>query len=718
MTIKNLYYVLRSWIFTHANIDIYIFKYIFTHLNKKDKEMSISSQPIPVDFRKELYDYYIPWKISYRISAETENQGVHGGYNKVQVLPTDPEWRFVWRYFHHDKPNKYGIKRIYCIYQKKQQQVFELNLLSMEIEANTFKPTWNKESRVLQRAKAIERWRQTLDVFSPFDVMGSDGIKRSFQEVKILPLWYGGSKSALETIVKPGFANFEKAGEESQNANNGFLESGIYFTNSARYAADICSEGHILLAWVSMREPFPIVGDHTQEDMKVLYAKEAYKDYNAHYVPITSINPSDPFEKNYYPTKEEETPRCDEIVVFQQSQILPCFWIELEVELPCAPSGTPQLVNELIPHLMKLLQNPNIDGDQKLRNYLCIELEILLNKEDDYLEKHKAFYEKLVQILDSQGRVNMQVRNILIATPRTVVGSSTPHDAVTYTPQQTIPHQAITSSSQSDSILFKLEETNITKTNKKKFNIKKHIHRKKHSEKDDGFNKTDSISSKEAVTSDSKDCSSSIAFGKADWEKYFGDIGKEPPLPKNIEKILNKSCSFWPDKKVKETHLLVLIPKTVNGKAFTLDYLEKLIQKPKSGYATKYSFYLDCIKEALGDKSYSSHWVLMTKNVIPCSRAKLQPDGCNLIANHSKKTGLHYELPCELDATTSILMHYVKTGERLYSDEPWTYTYCQDVDNYGVAMVVGGFVSYGLSVGSYSSCYGYGTRGVAGVRKF
>ena len=174
--------------------------------------MSISSiKPIPMDFRKELYDYYIPWEISDRIFNEMQHQNAQVNYSKVQILPTDPEWRFVWRYFHHDKPNKYGIKRIYCIHQMQQQQAFELNLSNMEIEANTFKPTWNQEPRASQRAKVIERWKQTSSVFSPFDAMESDGKRKSFQEAKILPLWRGSNKSVLDSIVKSGFDYFGKA---------------------------------------------------------------------------------------------------------------------------------------------------------------------------------------------------------------------------------------------------------------------------------------------------------------------------------------------------------------------------------------------------------------------------------------------------------------------------------------------------------------------------
>ena len=204
----------------------------------------------------------------------------------------------------------------------------------------------------------------------------------------------------------------------------------------------------------------------------------------------------------------------------------------------------------------------------------------------------------------------------------------------------------------------------------------------------------------------------SIAFGRDAWIKYFGDIGVEPPLPANIEKILNEPCPFWHDKKVKETHLLVLIPNTVNGKLFTLNYLGELIQKPKSGHPTKYRYYYDCVKEAVGEKSYPSHWVLMTMDIIPGSRDESYSRCCKLIANHSKKTGLPYELPNLLEATASILMHYVKTGERLYSDESCTSTWSQDVSKVNYPLGVGAFAPGGIMV------YDFYFDGVAACRKF
>ena len=199
---------------------------------------------------------------------------------------------------------------------------------------------------------------------------------------------------------------------------------------------------------------------------------------------------------------------------------------------------------------------------------------------------------------------------------------------------------------------------------------------------------------------------------KADWERFFGCIGMEPPLPENIEEVLNASCSFWPDKKVKETHLMVLIPETVDGNPFTINYLEELIQHPKSGYITKYRYYSNRVKEALGSRSYPSHWVLMTKDVIPYSKGKHYLNCCDMVAENNRKTGIHYELPNALDATASILMHYVKTGESLYSDNPRIYTYSQEIIK-DSSPTIGNFSLEGLSV-DYG---GYACRGAAVARR-
>ena len=208
----------------------------------------------------------------------------------------------------------------------------------------------------------------------------------------------------------------------------------------------------------------------------------------------------------------------------------------------------------------------------------------------------------------------------------------------------------------------------------------------------------------------------SAHIDKSVWEQYFGAVGKEPPLPDGIEAILNSTCPFWEGRQVRDTHILALIPSHVGDDPLTLDYLKKLIQSPKrGGYGTKYRYYWDKVSKAIGNQSPgSSYWVLMTKDVLPESRSKRYEEQRKLVEEHA---GLGYEVPGALEAAVVMLLHHARSGERLYSDNPWTYMRCRDKDTDGYPVDVGGFSSGGLLVSNYD--YGLiDDVGVAGLRKF
>jgi energy-coupling factor transporter ATP-binding protein EcfA2 len=212
----------------------------------------------------------------------------------------------------------------------------------------------------------------------------------------------------------------------------------------------------------------------------------------------------------------------------------------------------------------------------------------------------------------------------------------------------------------------------------------------------------------------------SMAFGAKAWKDYFGvEVGTAPLLPANIDAILNGPCPFWPGKLVKDTHLLVLVPATVDGKPFTLDLLGDLIKSPQGGDSkTQYTYYSGPVKEELGAKSPGgSYWVLMTRDVLPGSRIKTYDAQKEMVAAHASRLGLPYEMPDALSAATAILVHHVRTGERLYTDAPLTYTRCQNkVDKNSYPVFVGGFSSGGLGVcNDYDVYDGYG---VSCLRKF
>jgi hypothetical protein len=54
-----------------------------------------------------------------------------------------------------------------------------------------------------------------------------------------------------------------------------------------------------------------------------------------------------------------------------------------------------------------------------------------------------------------------------------------------------------------------------------------------------------------------------MAFGAEEWRQYYGEVESAPDLPSDIDEILDSACPFWPDRKVRDTHLIVLANHTV-----------------------------------------------------------------------------------------------------------------------------------------------------------
>jgi hypothetical protein len=161
---------------------------------------------------------------------------------------------------------------------------------------------------------------------------------------------------------------------------------------------------------------------------------------------------------------------------------------------------------------------------------------------------------------------------------------------------------------------------------------------------------------------------------------------------------------------------LVLIPATVGGVPFTLNQLEELIKHPKNGgHSTKYKFYVDLVREQIGEESPpSSYWLLTTRDVLPGSRNKTHRAQQEMVASYASQG---YAMPSVLEAATAILMHHAREGERLFGDAPWIYTRCQEVVD-GYPVLVGGFSSGGLHISHLRSVYSHDHIGVPCCRKF
>lgn len=203
---------------------------------------------------------------------------------------------------------------------------------------------------------------------------------------------------------------------------------------------------------------------------------------------------------------------------------------------------------------------------------------------------------------------------------------------------------------------------------------------------------------------------SSIGFGKKMWNDYFGDIGTAPPLPPDICAILKRACPFFPGKTVEQTHMLVLVPETLNGTPLTLKRLGELLvsldlKQGKTGFDVVY-YHRRNHDETPFEKS---HWVLMTNEVVHETREKSYVDQIEIIERHA-----NYQVPKLAQAVVAIFMEYLATGIYHYGLD--TYARCQEKGLYG-QMLVGGYNRQGLLVAKTidNSDNKYG---VAALRKF
>ncbi len=274
-----------------------------------------------------------PWRVSPEVSARL--QVVSPRFKAAVLLPTDPESQFVLAQFMADKPPGFSITKITYVYNSSLQMGFLAHLSNIEHEAKQFLPA----SLSAERKEVVENWKDLTSVYSPLQVM-VDQEEQILHHAKALPLWHGSSLQKSQSICTSGFTYFGKhtyfSGHGSGSTDIGYFGSGIYFTESAQYAS-MYSKGALLLSWVSMREPYPVISDKAYpqkcSDMQMLEGKGAFQNYDAHFIPVASILPDDPNCMVYYPCVHKQPPAWHELVVFQKAQTLPSFIIEIGVDL-------------------------------------------------------------------------------------------------------------------------------------------------------------------------------------------------------------------------------------------------------------------------------------------------------------------------------------------------------------------------------------------------
>ncbi|PIS02724.1 MAG: hypothetical protein COT85_01450 [Chlamydiae bacterium CG10_big_fil_rev_8_21_14_0_10_42_34] len=184
---------------------------------------------------------------------------------------------------------------------------------------------------------------------------------------------------------------------------------------------------------------------------------------------------------------------------------------------------------------------------------------------------------------------------------------------------------------------------------------------------------------------------------------------KIPPLPNHIHHILESKCPIYGDPKkedgtnvkVKDTHVLYLIPKEFKS----LNYFEREILKPygqtncKDQNPLQFYIFDDNDRREHGDKPFAdTHWVLMSKDVLPDSKNKSWATLTGLVESLARKNCVDYEIPTLQEAFAVMMLHKVATGERLYDAGNelirWNPTYI----SVALDLVIGSFKPSGVNI--------------------
>ena len=213
-------------------------------------------------------------------------------------------------------------------------------------------------------------------------------------------------------------------------------------------------------------------------------------------------------------------------------------------------------------------------------------------------------------------------------------------------------------------------------------------------------------------------------FGPKEWASIYPGLPLPesiPPLPNDIEAILNEDCPFESGKKVSETHVMFLLPKEVGGESFTINQMREMEGQQNSTHKRNI-FYSDHKKgkecwfdkpsnrEDFAKTPLETEWVLMPKSTVPNTKRKNYEQQDQEIAQHEK-----YRTAKTNELTSGMILHYVNTGEKIYESE---YGWCEDATSDGLLVYVGSFGSDRLVVNRGRSDISSGLLGRAVVRKF
>jgi hypothetical protein len=206
-----------------------------------------------------------------------------------------------------------------------------------------------------------------------------------------------------------------------------------------------------------------------------------------------------------------------------------------------------------------------------------------------------------------------------------------------------------------------------------------------------------------------------VFFGPREWKENFGDPGAVPVI--NYQQTVKEIFAFtskWPKEWDRKMVWLqpkdILQPNATERVPLTPIKIGALVASKLGGECnpTGYRFFWPAALQEHGGKLLQeSFWGCMTPDVLPKSRG----ESYDVLCRFAREFG--GETPEFSPAVTCIFLKSME-GKRVFSNDPLTYTCCQESTN-DIHLAVGGFAPAGLGV---NFPFDYVGSGVAALRKF
>ena len=188
-----------------------------------------------------------------------------------------------------------------------------------------------------------------------------------------------------------------------------------------------------------------------------------------------------------------------------------------------------------------------------------------------------------------------------------------------------------------------------------------------------------------------------LPFGASELKMHLGLDVEAPEVPEKIQQALEKPCPFWPNQRIKETHLLCLIPQDV-----TLGALKNIaIAKLHNSSVTESNS--PFLNSATGTAKHP-YWILITKKNIPNTQNLCFDKQKEIASKHN------YEIPTLLEAAVAVLAAKFLDNATIYGKQG-EFTRCDEQFNRApVAIGSDAFTVFSVCVNEFIM-----SNGVSGV---